>query len=117
MTPDEDRDLRERFRALRTEDQAAAPALDGSLARAHGGGDARRLAPYAVALAAAAVLVVVALLPGRDGARTSPVPSLTDWRSPTDFLLRSPGREILDTLPRFGEGLLHPDSTERRISS
>lgn len=29
-------------------------------------------------------------------------PKLTDWRSPTDFLLDTPGRELLDTIPDIG---------------
>jgi hypothetical protein len=118
MTEDEDRDLRERFAAMRRGEEAGAPPIDRLLARARSGGEARRLAGPGLAIAAAAaVLMALALLPRREPPPPSPVPLLTEWRSPTDFLLQTPGREILDTLPRFGEGLIPTDSNERRTSS
>ena len=115
-----DRDLRERFVALRREEEAGAPAIERLLARAkaRAGGKARRLGRPALALAAAAaVLLVIALLSLREPASSVPVPPITEWRSPTDFLLQTPGREVLETLPRFGEGLIPPESNERRTSS
>jgi len=29
--------------------------------------------------------------------------SITEWKSSTDFLLRTPGLELLETVPRIGE--------------
>jgi hypothetical protein len=35
--------------------------------------------------------------------RNNTVASITEWKAPTDFLLETPGRELLRTVPRFGE--------------
>jgi len=32
---------------------------------------------------------------------------LTEWRAPSDVLLKTPGQEILRTTPRLGESYLH----------
>ena len=117
MTSEEDRDLRERFAALRREEEAGAPAIDRLVARARHRREARRGRRVVAALAVGVVLLVdIGLWPLRKPAH-QPVPSITEWRSHTDFLLQMPGREILDTLPRFGEGLVAPDSNERRPPS
>jgi hypothetical protein len=120
MTADDDRELRERFAALRREDEAGAPALERLLARARPragtGKEALRLGRPALALAAAAaVFLGIALLDPRKPPPS--LPSITEWRSPTDFLLQTPGREVLESLPRFGEGLIPPEPNERRTSS
>jgi len=120
MTTDDDRDLRERFAALRREEEAGAPAIEGLVARARARtrGEALRIRrPVLVLATAAAVLLVIALLDLHKPPRPFPVPSITEWRSPTDFLLQTPGREVLESLPRFGEGLIPPESNERRTSS
>ena len=113
----EDRDFRERFAALRREEEAAAPAIGQLLARTRRMPEVRRVGRSVAAAAAVAVLVVLALLPVWDPERPSAAPPVENWRSPTEFLLRTPGREVLETLPRFGEGLITPDSDERRSSS
>lgn len=57
-------------------------------------------------LAAVAVLVLAALLLPRPAARLDPGPrpvALSEWRSPTDWLLRTPGHDLLRARPRFGD--------------
>ena len=57
----------------------------------------RKRRPY-IALAFAAVVLlivlVVAVLPHRPSA-----PSISAWKAPTDFLLQTPGRELLVSVP------------------
>jgi hypothetical protein len=89
---------------------------------AAGGGSDRRTAPGArrvLPVPVAAVLAVLALAalavivrpwdsmrgPAPAPRETRTAPLITAWRSPTDFLLRTPGEEVLRTTPSFGSGL------------
>jgi hypothetical protein len=51
------------------------------------------------------VIAVVVMWVERPKRRTAGIReiSITEWRSPTDFLLRTPGEEILQVIPRIGE--------------
>lgn len=126
---DDERELRDRFRALRDEERAAAPGFArppiGTAARR---GFPRRPRPvlhFSPMAAAAAVLLLVAsagtgivLLArgGESGIASSPavrIPTVAvsppdvmsgEWTSPTDFLLATPGAELLHDVPTF-EGL------------
>jgi len=109
---DRDRELLALFEAERRDDESAAPRLDALLARpkvrrAQAGGMLRQLdvAAALAAILAAAVLVL------RSGARPpagAPSPAaanepaqLADWKSPTAFLLETPGSELLTQVPTF----------------
>jgi hypothetical protein len=98
MTEHDDRDLGERFRALRREDAAAAPAFQATLARARGAGKPRRRA-LGLAVALVVASVVVALL-----GRRRPPTDLANVRlkTPTDFLLTLPNADLLRTVPEIG---------------
>jgi len=48
---------------------------------------------------AAAVLLVAVMLTAIAVHRPEPQPSISTWRAPTDFLLRTPGQELLGSLP------------------
>ena len=69
----------------------------------HGPAPARPAAPLlGGALAAALVLASLALgLLVRRPLPTPPPPALPAWTAPTDFLLRTPGIEVLESVPRF----------------
>lgn len=101
MTGD-DRELRDMFARLRQEDHAHVPPFQLPAARP--------ISPWAlpmkVAVAAAVILVAVVLAVPDSGQRGVPV-QLVDlgeaaWHSPTDFLLITPGRELLRTMPPIG---------------
>jgi hypothetical protein len=102
-----DRDLRDRFAALRREEEANAPGFTAR--REARRAPVRRRAP-AVLLAAVACLVAFAaagLWMRTASHRPHPEPgqtavSLMEWKPPTDFLLETPGREMLRTVPAFG---------------
>jgi hypothetical protein len=94
-----DRRLREAFASLRREEQAHAPPLERVLARRPS--SRRVVAAPAYALAAAvAVVAVVAALALRPP-RPEPAMSLAEWTEPTAFLLRTPGSDLLTTVPQF----------------
>lgn len=102
----DDAELRNHFAALRDEELARIPAFERvlrTLPRPHTG---------LRAIAVSACLVVVASLSVlhmfRERTPPAPVlavPSLAQWRAPTDFLLDTPGRELLHSIPRIGEPL------------
>ncbi|HLK07001.1 MAG TPA: hypothetical protein VKV30_03640 [Candidatus Angelobacter sp.] len=99
----QDSALRERFVSLREEEQQHIPAF-ASLwgGRSH----VQWNKGLWFAAAGCALIVVIAILllrskrPNRD--EVSMV-SITEWKAPTDFLLETPGREILQTVPEIGK--------------
>jgi hypothetical protein len=103
-----DGDLRARFRALRREEEAQAP--DFLLPTRSADGTSRRWAGgnlVAVAACLATIVAVAFLLrlysPRMERQARSPVASVTEWKAPTDFLLQTPGQELLRTMPAIGE--------------
>jgi len=108
MTPDhDDRDLRERFDALRAEEGRSGPRFARLLERLPRAAAPRRTP--ALAAAAAVVLAASALwlmwspsdsVRPRETARREV--AIGEWRSETDFLLRTSGRELLQASPAVG---------------
>lgn len=105
MNQENDRDLRDRFLPLRQEDAGGAPPLAAVLAAARrmGRAPARpgRWVPVLAVVALAVALLIVSVL-GPNGQRQPLVDlAAARWQGPTDFLLRVPGAEYLETLPTF----------------
>jgi hypothetical protein len=107
MTED-DRDLRESFAALRSEEEARVPPMPSLPLRAHK--PRRRNLGRLVAATACLATIVAAgvwLLPGsRVPQEPNPelaAASITSWKPATDFLLDTPGRELLEGVPAIGE--------------
>jgi hypothetical protein len=101
-----DRDLRERFAELRRQDQAHAGEFSNFLHRARPRANRIGLSVWVAAAAGLAVMIAVVVMSiPRSGRRTigSPEISITEWKSSTDFLLRTPGLELLRTVPRIGD--------------
>jgi hypothetical protein len=104
---DSDDMLRRRFSVLRREEEQHAPEF----ARLwHGRADARRRQTRWFAAASCALIALLALLwmhsaQRRPAERT--VASITEWKAPTDFLLETPGRELLRTVPEIGHWQIH----------
>jgi len=126
---DDDRALREAFAQARREDTAQTPAFARVWEKARAPRMRRGRPVLRLVLAGLGILALAAVLLRRPPA--SPLeppraPSIIDWRSPTGFLLQTPGREVLGT-PALGGGA--PDysripgldgltgSSERRRSS
>jgi hypothetical protein len=118
--------LREQFARQRRAEEASAPRFEEviGLARRRRNPGIWRLAMAAsITLAAVTIAVTIAMTIAMKIAvpvmtarmRHQPQPptsqpptiaaanlKLADWRSPTDFLLDTPGRELLDTVPDIG---------------
>lgn len=103
--------IRRTFRELRDEDLRALPSFERTLARSSGRAAGRAANHRAAWLAGAVVLVLagVGLIVAWDLVRRPPVQSvestaarLVDWRSPTERLLQTTGRDLTRELPRIG---------------
>jgi hypothetical protein len=98
---DDDRDLRELFAGLKAEDRGHSPPFRRPVRT-------ERRRPWSPRLAVAAAIVLIAVVLTRPDApprNTSPQlvdPGAVTWRSPTDFLLNTPGNELMRTVPTVG---------------
>jgi hypothetical protein len=125
-----DDELRGLFSILRREDEAHVPPFVAERKARRETLPARpgwRLA--GVSVFAAAILAAVFLLrhePGHSpevpGRGSGPVVSITAWRPPTDFLLNTPGREILRSAPvitsqPYGHSSVSPLNRKRKPPS
>jgi hypothetical protein len=100
---DSDDMLRRRFAALRREEEQHAPEF-ARLWQARAG--ARRLRARWFAATACLLIALLAFLWTRSAKRRpeeKTVASITEWKAPTDFLLETPGRELLRTVPQIGQ--------------
>jgi hypothetical protein len=82
--------LKQSFDALRQQEAASAPRFDRMWHARAPRSLTPRLAFAAMLLITAAVLVF---------RPQKPQPSITAWKAPTDFLLQTPGRELLTSIP------------------
>ena len=102
----DDLEIRKRFAAMRDENGANTPGFEEVLQRVPPKPyiGPRVLAPAACLVVAAAIVTVLRTSPDH----TASAPdiaglSLAQWRAPTDFLLDTPGRELLYAVPRIGD--------------
>jgi len=99
MTPEDDRALAAAFADLRQEEEGQTPPFDEMVRRGRSrpARAARFLLLRPVWLAAAVALAALGVWMGVRARepRHPDVPSLAEWRSPTDFLLATPGRDLL----------------------
>ena len=94
-----DSDLRSLFHQLRDEETRFPPSP-----RTRGEGAPKgRMRGWALAIVAILIVIVFALR-----RRPEPTESILTWKPPTDVLLRTPGSELLTTVPRI------PDLPERK---
>jgi len=115
-----DQDLRGRFAALRRQVEAQAPGFTAPRVRSPM--PFRSHSP-AVLLAAAACLIAMAtagLWMRTAWQRPQPktAGSVMAWKPPTDFLLETPGRELLRTVPAIGgieNGLIAPTHHRKKL--
>ena len=108
----DDSEIRQRFAQLREADRERAP----SFAQIYGRGRVRqrlgampRLRPLALGAAAAVVIAAVWVAKTRSLSRSTTAPTIATmaaWRAPTDVLLRTPGSELLGTMPALGASVL-----------
>jgi hypothetical protein len=101
----DDEALRRAFARWRDDDGRYAPSFSSVLRKADRARTARwwrmGLACTALTLVAAVVLIELAAHPSRR-ARSEMSAHIMDFRTSTDFLLDTPGSELLRDVPRFG---------------
>ena len=93
-----DSELRNAFHSLRDAESARTPRFHVR------NGAPRRLTVLRSSLAAAVLLLIVialSVLPIRH--RALDAESIVTWKAPTDVLLKTPGSELLSTMPRIPE--------------
>jgi hypothetical protein len=101
---DEESELRERFARLRAEERLRVPPFQATRRSRTRRGPVRW---RVIAAAAALVLVIFVTIAIRShptrfsDSDRAVVRSVADWQPPTDFLLRTPGSEMLTTTPRI----------------
>ena len=118
MNPNQEENrFKELFHDLKREDARLAPSFtrdwDAASSRV---GKVSSFGPVARVIAALVVLLALGGLM-RGSFRSSPKPtiltgtpvalsSISQWQSPTDFLLKFPGDSLLKTIPQLGESFL-----------
>lgn len=105
-----EQELREIFAVLRREEHSRTPPFRATVATRTESARWRRSVwiPLAASLCAVAILAMLPWPRPRPTPRqgpTAPVASITQWRPPTEFLLETPGREMLHSIPEFGAGI------------
>lgn len=100
---EDDRDLRQEFDALRLAAAADAPTFAATVAAArHRTTVSMRRRSLVLAAAALIAGIALALVFVRHRAGSFVDLATVRWESPTDFLLRLPGDELLRTVPTLG---------------
>ena len=103
-------ELRHRFTQLREADRERAPSFAQTYARALSRQSSRtiqRVRPLAIIAAAAAVLIVATWQANtRSFSPSTATETIATWRAPTDVLLRTPGSELLGTMPALNKSVL-----------
>jgi hypothetical protein len=101
----DDSNLREQFASLRHADAASAPSFERviGIVRRRSNDAGWRVAIAACILMVAVGGVILRVSHPREAPTTrASAPTLADWRASTDFLLDTPGRELLHTIPELG---------------
>jgi hypothetical protein len=114
----QDQQLREHFQELRRDETGSAPSFSVTCAAAYAKNRdfGRAMLKWRLAaVAAVALLLVVASVfllqrPWPRGSEEAKMASLSDWRSPTEWLLQTPGRQLLKSVPKLGEPLMRFES-------
>jgi hypothetical protein len=90
-------------------DEKFVPPFEAVLARSRTGSRVRRIPALGYLGVVTVILVMSAIVflrtrshPAGSLAGLQMTPSLQEWRSPTDFLLQTPGHELRDSLPQIG---------------
>jgi hypothetical protein len=115
MTEDKEREeIVEWFRQLRQTEEGDAPPFDEvwEVARSRTARSRSRRLYYRLGTAAALfALLTVAALWWQNRRQTHDVTvvqmaSISQWKSPTAFLIETPGQKLLKTVPRIGDGFM-----------
>jgi hypothetical protein len=98
----QDTALRKRFAGLRQEEQQHIPAFVSLWGRRSRVQPSKALRFAAAGCALIVVMAILFLRSERTNRNEVSMVEITEWKAPTDFLLETPGREILQTVPEIG---------------
>jgi hypothetical protein len=100
----DDATLREHFARLRRAEEPSTPGFERIVGLPRHSDRGLQTPAMAACLALAVLAVVILRLshPHRVPSTGAAAPMLADWHSPTDFLLDTPGRELLYAIPDIG---------------
>jgi len=102
-------EVRRRFGELRDADRERAPTFVQNYARARARRTRRptlRVQPLAIGAAAVVMIAAGWLAHTRPLSPAAVTPTIGHWQAPTDVLLRTPGSELLRTIPELGASVL-----------
>jgi hypothetical protein len=102
-------EIRDRFAQLREADRLRAPAFAETHLRARSRRSGRavlRVRPLLIGAAAAVVIAAMWMANERSSSPSMATPAIATWRAPTDVLLRTPGSELLGTMPALNKSVL-----------
>ena len=101
--------FRSRFAQLREADRERAPSFAQTYGRARARRSWRaalRVRPLVIGAAAAVAIAAAGLTYSRSFSPPVHSPAIATWRAPTDALLRTPGSELLGSMPALGASVL-----------
>ena len=98
----QDTALRKLFAGLRQEEQQHTPAFAPLWGRRSRGQSGKGLWFAGAGFALIVVTAILLLRSERPNRNELSMVEITEWKAPTDFLLETPGREILQTVPEIG---------------
>jgi hypothetical protein len=105
--PDNDPELASRFAALRRDEEEQCPPFDEFRRRTRARSAMHHRPLFAAtAVVGLAILVFAVWIGLRTDRPAEPIPSIAEWRSPTGFLLETPGREVLSAPAGLGRSVL-----------
>ena len=102
-------EIRRRFAELREADRVRAPGFAQIYGRARSRGSwvaTHHVRPYVIGAAAAIAIIAFSLAHSRSLSHSAATPAIATWRAPTDVLLRTPGSELLGTMPALSKSVL-----------
>jgi hypothetical protein len=103
-----DSGFREQFDRMKREDELSARPFSAYWqdARQSAGRRGAWVLNFGAIAAVLALVAVVAFVVHVRSPRQASIGQISQWRSPTDSLLRTPGNQLFTTMPRFGDSVL-----------
>ena len=103
----EENEIRRRFAQLRESDRVGAPSFAQTYAHALSRRTSGLLRVSTLLIAAAAAILIVGVWQANSRwLSPSTTTAIATWRAPTDVLLRTPGSELLGTMPALNKSIL-----------
>ena len=105
----DENEIRHRFAQLREADRVRAPGFAQIYGRARARrswGATLRVRPLLIGAVAAVAIAAVWLAHSRSFSPSTATVTIANWRAPTDVLLRTPGSELLGTMPALNKSVL-----------